>query len=59
MVLWLVQAMPASGAASLRLMSDLKAISNEPPDGCSASPVSDSNLFLWSATSKSTSESCQ
>ena len=41
-----------STAASLRLMADLKAISQEPPDGCSASPTSEENLFVWSATSE-------
>lgn len=41
---------PTATAASLRLMADLKAISQEPPDGCSASPCSDENLFVWSAT---------
>mmetsp|Transcript_493 Transcript_493/g.1515 ORF Transcript_493/g.1515 Transcript_493/m.1515 type:complete len:153 (-) Transcript_493:410-868(-) len=39
-----------SSAAMLRLMSDLKSIRNEPPEGCSASPVSDDNLFVWSAS---------
>ena len=37
-------------AAVLRLQSDLRAIKTEPPDGCSASPHSDDNLFVWSAT---------
>mmetsp|Transcript_40360 Transcript_40360/g.67641 ORF Transcript_40360/g.67641 Transcript_40360/m.67641 type:complete len:157 (+) Transcript_40360:199-669(+) len=37
-------------ASSLRLMSDLKAISQDPPEGVSASPQSDDNLFVWSAT---------
>ncbi|KAJ3685443.1 hypothetical protein LUZ61_014607 [Rhynchospora tenuis] len=36
--------------AQLRLMTDLKAIRNEPPEGCSASPDSDNNLFDWRAT---------
>lgn len=41
----------ASGsAAQLRLMSDLKSISVEPPDGCSASPLCDDNLFIWGAS---------
>ncbi|KAG6533113.1 hypothetical protein ZIOFF_006978 [Zingiber officinale] len=40
----------SSSSAQLRLMSDLKAIRNEPPEGCSASPSSDENLFVWSAT---------
>ena len=37
-------------AAQLRLMSDLKAIKQEPPAGCSASPLSDDSLFVWAAT---------
>jgi hypothetical protein len=32
--------------AALRLQADLKAISQEPPEGCSASPASDDNLFV-------------
>ncbi|XP_074275294.1 ubiquitin-conjugating enzyme E2 2-like [Silene latifolia] len=40
----------SSSSAQLRLMSDLKSIINEPPEGCSASPLSDDNLFVWSAT---------
>ncbi|KAF6157961.1 hypothetical protein GIB67_015277 [Kingdonia uniflora] len=40
----------ACSSAQLRLMSDLKSIVNEPPEGCSASPNSDENLFVWSAT---------
>ncbi len=39
-----------SSAATLRLLSDLKSIKQEPPEGCSASPVSDDNLFVWNAT---------
>ncbi|KAJ4770906.1 ubiquitin-conjugating enzyme E2 [Rhynchospora pubera] len=39
-----------ASCAQLRLMTDLKAIKSEPPEGCSASPVSDENLFVWSAT---------
>ena len=35
--------------ASLRLLSDLKAISQEPPEGCSGAPIADS-LFCWSAS---------
>ncbi|GAQ78514.1 Ubiquitin-protein ligase [Klebsormidium nitens] len=34
-------------SAQLRLMSDLKTIQQEPPEGCSASPLSDDNLFVW------------
>jgi ubiquitin-conjugating enzyme E2 A len=37
-------------AAVLRLQSDLRAIKTEPPDGCRASPHSEDNLFVWSAT---------
>ncbi|CAI5984783.1 unnamed protein product [Closterium sp. NIES-64] len=37
-------------SSQLRLMSDLKAIRQEPPEGCSASPQSEENLFVWSAT---------
>ncbi|GBG90487.1 hypothetical protein CBR_g50833 [Chara braunii] len=40
----------AFSSAQLRLMSDLKAIRQEPPEGCSASPVNDDSLFVWSAT---------
>mmetsp|Transcript_14822 Transcript_14822/g.17903 ORF Transcript_14822/g.17903 Transcript_14822/m.17903 type:complete len:156 (+) Transcript_14822:297-764(+) len=36
-----------NSAAALRLMSDLKAIKQEPPEGCSASPQSDENIFVW------------
>ncbi|XP_073107398.1 uncharacterized protein [Elaeis guineensis] len=38
-----------ASSTQIRLMSDLKAIRNEPPEGCSASPLSDENLFVWSA----------
>mmetsp|Transcript_11597 Transcript_11597/g.27566 ORF Transcript_11597/g.27566 Transcript_11597/m.27566 type:complete len:173 (-) Transcript_11597:43-561(-) len=34
----------------LRLMSDLKALHDDPPSGCSASPVSEDNMLLWNAT---------
>lgn len=36
-----------NSSAQLRLMSDLKTIQQEPPEGCSASPLSDDNLFVW------------
>lgn len=42
--------MGTSSAACLRLLSDLKAITQEPPEGCSASPTSEENLFVWTAT---------
>ena len=34
----------ATTASQLRLMSDLKAIQQSPPDGVSASPLSDDNV---------------
>ncbi|KAL4858291.1 3-oxoacyl-[acyl-carrier-protein] synthase 3 [Chlorella vulgaris] len=37
-------------SAQLRLMSDLRAIKVEPPEGCSASPLSEENLFVWGAS---------
>lgn len=37
-------------ASQLRLLSDLKSIKQEPPEGCSASPVSEDNLYVWAAT---------
>ncbi|PRW57838.1 ubiquitin-conjugating enzyme E2 1-like [Chlorella sorokiniana] len=40
----------AATASQLRLMADLKAIKVEPPEGCSASPLSDDNLFVWGAS---------
>jgi ubiquitin-conjugating enzyme E2 A len=36
--------------AILRLMTDLRQITNEPLDGASASPVNEDNLFVWNAT---------
>eukprot|EP00899_Mesostigma_viride_P003559 jgi/Mesvir1/13203/Mv06162-RA.1 len=39
-----------SSPAVLRLMSDLRTIRQHPPEGCSASPASEDNLFVWSAT---------
>ncbi|XP_042508398.1 ubiquitin-conjugating enzyme E2 2-like [Macadamia integrifolia] len=36
--------------SQLRLMFDLKSIINEPLEGCSASSLSDDNLFVCSAT---------
>jgi ubiquitin-conjugating enzyme E2 A len=36
-------------SAMLRLQSDLRAISTDPPDGCSASP-NESDLFVWTAS---------
>ncbi|KAL5707226.1 E2 ubiquitin-conjugating enzyme [Ranunculus cassubicifolius] len=42
--------MASSSSSQLRLLSDLKSIISEPPEGCSASPSSDENLYVWSAT---------
>lgn len=42
--------MSTATPAQLRLMSDLKAIKQDPPEGCSASPISDESLFTWNAT---------
>ena len=39
-----------SKASLNRLMSDLKEMQSTPPEGCSAAPFSDSNLFLWTAS---------
>jgi len=37
-------------ASTLRLMSDLRAIQQDPPEGCSASPVSEDNMYIWNAS---------
>ncbi|EOD37586.1 hypothetical protein EMIHUDRAFT_122356 [Emiliania huxleyi CCMP1516] len=44
--------MSASTAQSsaLRLMSDLKTMKQSPPEGVSASPMSEDNLFVWGGT---------
>lgn len=42
--------MASTSAAMLRLQSDLRAIKREPPEGCSASPADESNLFVWQGT---------
>ncbi|KAF6155981.1 hypothetical protein GIB67_039312 [Kingdonia uniflora] len=39
----------ACSSAQLPLMSNLKSIVNEPPEGCSANPNSNENFFGWSA----------
>ena len=36
--------------AMLRLMSDLKEVKTTPPEGVSASPINDENLFVWNAS---------
>ncbi len=38
------------GSAKKRLMSDLMEMQNEPPEGCSAAPANESNLFVWNAS---------
>mmetsp|Transcript_8207 Transcript_8207/g.13259 ORF Transcript_8207/g.13259 Transcript_8207/m.13259 type:complete len:165 (+) Transcript_8207:180-674(+) len=40
----------ASTASKQRLMTDLKEMHNEPPEGCSAAPANDNNLFVWNAS---------
>ncbi|CDF36856.1 ubiquitin-conjugating enzyme 1, E2-like protein [Chondrus crispus] len=40
----------SKSAAALRLMTDLKMIRKEPPEGCSAGPILDDNIFAWEAT---------
>lgn len=37
-------------AARLRLMTDLKCARQDSPEGCSASPLNEENLFVWGAT---------
>mmetsp|Transcript_2964 Transcript_2964/g.10698 ORF Transcript_2964/g.10698 Transcript_2964/m.10698 type:complete len:153 (-) Transcript_2964:227-685(-) len=39
-----------SSTAALRLMSDLRHMQESPPEGCSASPYSDDNMLIWTAT---------
>jgi len=39
-----------SSAAVLRLQSDLRSICTDPPEGCSASPTSDTNIYIWRAS---------
>ena len=42
--------MSQGGASTLRLMSDLKTVKQQPPEGVSASPLSDENIYVWGAT---------
>lgn len=44
------EGMAGVSRAKLRLMTDLRLMKQEPPEGCSASPLSDDNLFVWGAT---------
>ena len=37
-------------SAVMRLMSDLRDLQEDPPEGCSAAPASDDNLFVWNAS---------
>ena len=37
-------------SSALRLMSDLKTVKQQPPEGVSASPLSEENLYVWGAT---------
>mmetsp|Transcript_10705 Transcript_10705/g.32777 ORF Transcript_10705/g.32777 Transcript_10705/m.32777 type:complete len:158 (+) Transcript_10705:409-882(+) len=37
-------------SAKLRLLTDLKHMRQEPPEGCSASPQNEEDLFIWCAT---------
>eukprot|EP00386_Alphamonas_edax_P016089 GDKI01049157.1.p1 GENE.GDKI01049157.1~~GDKI01049157.1.p1 ORF type:complete len:161 (-),score=32.14 GDKI01049157.1:35-517(-) len=39
-----------SQMAMLRLMSDWKVIQMEPPEGISASPITEDNMFMWEAS---------
>ena len=38
------------GSSTLRLMSDLKAVTQQPPEGVSASPLQEENMYVWGAT---------
>lgn len=38
-----------SKACMNRLMTDLKEMRDNPPEGCSAAPVSEDNLLIWNA----------
>eukprot|EP01125_Pyxidicula_operculata_P013034 TRINITY_DN42_c0_g1_i3.p1 TRINITY_DN42_c0_g1~~TRINITY_DN42_c0_g1_i3.p1 ORF type:complete len:117 (-),score=13.04 TRINITY_DN42_c0_g1_i3:251-601(-) len=42
--------MTAISSSKLRLMSDLKNISDDPPEGVSAAPTGEDNLYVWDAT---------
>lgn len=42
--------MSSSSASNLRLMSDLKTMKQNPPEGVSASPLGDENLHVWGGT---------
>ncbi|GBF97895.1 ubiquitin-conjugating enzyme E2-like [Raphidocelis subcapitata] len=40
----------SASPAMLRLMTDLRDVKTSPPEGCSASPISEDDLFNWEAT---------
>jgi len=42
--------MSNASASNLRLMSDLKTMKQNPPEGVSASPLGDENLHVWGGT---------
>ena len=42
--------MSQGSASTLRLMSDLKTVKQQPPEGVSASPLSEENIYVWGAT---------
>jgi len=40
----------AQNAATLRLMSDLREMQKDAPEGASAAPMNEDNIFVWTAT---------
>ena len=42
--------LPGTSAATMRLMSDLKTMKQSPPEGVSASPLNDENIYVWGGT---------
>ena len=40
----------SSLSSKRRLLKDLKEMLEEPPNGCSAAPANESNLFIWNAS---------
>merc|ERR1712046_531002 len=45
-----VKAMSGRKSSNLRLMSDLKEMRQSPPDGLSASPITEDNIHIWYGT---------
>lgn len=45
-----VAAGTSNKAAIARLMSDLREMTNDPNEGCSAAPVNDDNIFVWASS---------